>query len=591
MQQYKAPLSDMQFLLEDVFQIDKFWSQNNQLKQVVDVETARAMLEEAGKLIGEQVSPINRSGDEEGVSWSADGVTTPAGFAEAFRLYSEGGWTSLCGNPAYGGMGMPKSLSVCVDEMLYGANSSFALYPALTAGACLAIEAHASEELRQLYLPKLYSGEWSGTMCLTEPHAGSDLGLINTKAIPEDDGTYSITGTKIFITGGDHDLTENIVHLVLAKLPDAPQGSRGISLFLVPKYKVDSAGKITGSNGVSCGAAEHKMGIHASATCVMNFDSAQGHLIGELNSGLKCMFTMMNYERLSIGIQGTGCSEMSYQNAVVYAKERLQGKDPSGKNTDSAAPIIVHPDVRRMLLTMKSTIEAGRALSIYLGQQLDICKFGEDEAERKQASALVALLTPVAKAFFTDMGLENTVLGQQIFGGHGYIREWGQEQLVRDVRIAQIYEGTNGIQAQDLILRKVFTNDGAFLNLFINEIQAFIDQLDQAELEPLVNVYREALTQLQDATQELLQKGKENLNELFAAANDYLHLLGHITYGYMWLRMLSAVSSSECSDEFKSTKLETGKFYFSRVLPRIHSLLATMRSGADNLMTLDADAF
>ena len=419
---YRSPLQDMQFVLYDVLEAHRQWQRIPDFSAVLDRETAEAMLGEAGRITEECIAPLNRSGDEEGAHWDNGTVTTPAGFVDAYRVWREGGFTALTGNPQFGGLGMPKALSVLVEEMIFGANSAFALYPALSVGACLSIDAHATPELKQRFLPKLYSGEWTGSMCLTESHSGSDLGLIRTKAVPNNDGTYAISGTKIFITGGEQDLVDNIIHLVLAKLPDAPAGSRGISLFLVPKVWVNEDGSLGERNGVSCGSIEHKMGIKGSSTCVLNFDGARGYLVGELNKGLACMFTMMNCERLSIGIQGIGCAELSYQNAVAYARDRLQGRDVNGGDKSRAAdPIIVHPDVRRMLLNMRATTEAGRALAVYLGLQLDLANHSDNAEERARADALVALLTPVAKAFFTDLGFDSTVLGQQVFGGHGYI--------------------------------------------------------------------------------------------------------------------------------------------------------------------------
>ena len=419
-------------------------------------------------------------------------------------------------------------------------------------------------------------------MCLTEPHAGSDLGLIRTRAEPLEDGAFAITGTKIFITGGDHDLAENIIHLVLAKLPDAPAGSRGISLFLVPKLLVADNGDVTSGNSVACGSVEHKMGIKGSATCVMNFDGARGYLVGEVNRGLQCMFTMMNCERLSIGLQGLGCGDASYQNARDYALERLQGR---GGNSDRAAdPIIVHPDVRRMLMTMKALTEAGRAFAVYLGLQLDQLKHGGSDEQKALADARVALLTPVAKAFFTDMGLDCTVLGQQVFGGHGYIREWGQEQLVRDVRIAQIYEGTNGIQAMDLLQRKVFANGGEWIEAYLQEVRDFIDSLSQAGLVDFGQQLGERVQQLQRLTSKLIQKGMTSPQELGAAACDYLHVVGYVSYGYMWLKMLTKVPVG-------STKYKTGRYYFSHILPRIDSLAVVIESGAQDLMALAESEF
>lgn len=588
---YRSPLQDMQFVLFDVFQAPQQWQQTPAFSGQIDQDTAEAMLGEAARIAAERIAPLNRSGDEEGAHWQDGRVTTPAGFVEAYRLWCEGGFTALTGNPAFGGLGMPKALSVLVDEMLYAANSAFALYPALSVGGCLAIDAHASPALKQRFLPRLYSGQWSGTMCLTEPHAGSDLGLIRTRAVPCEDGTFAITGTKIFITGGDHDLSENIIHLVLAKLPDAPAGSRGISLFIVPRNSIDEEGRPGANNGVSCGSIEHKMGIKGSATCVMNFDGARGWLVGEPNKGLACMFTMMNCERLSIGIQGLGCAEMSYQNAVAYARERLQGRDVQGGDSARPAdPIIVHPDVRRMLLTMRATTEAGRALAVYLGLQLDAAKHAVSAAGREQAEARVGLLTPVAKAFFTDLGLESTVLGQQVFGGHGYIREWGQEQLVRDVRIAQIYEGTNGIQAQDLLLRKVFANRGESLEQFLAEVETFARETRESSLQPMVGQVLARSGQLRQLTARLLARGAADPAELGAAACEYLHVLGYVAYAYLWLRMLAALPVAS-DTPFAATKRLTGDFFFQRILPRIDSLVASIDAGAGALMALSAEAF
>ena len=423
MADYKAPLRDMRFVLNEVFEVAKLWAQLPALAETVDVETVEAILEEAGKVTARSIAPLSRGADEEGCHWDNTEVTTPEGFPQAYQTYAEGGWVGVGGDPEFGGMGMPKAVSAQVEEMVNSASLAFGLYPMLTAGACLSINAHASEELKATYLPNMYAGVWAGSMCLTEPHAGTDLGIIRTKAEPRADGSYAISGTKIFITGGEHDLTENIIHLVLAKLPDAPAGPKGISLFLVPKFMVNADGSLGERNPVTCGSIEHKMGIQASATCVMNFDQAIGYLVGEPNKGLAAMFTMMNYERLGVGIQGLATGERSYQNAIEYARDRLQSRSPTGPQAKDkvADPIIVHPDVRRMLLTMKAANEGGRAFSTYVAMQLDTAKFSEDPDTRKRAESLVALLTPVAKAFLTDLGLETTVHGQQIFGGHGYI--------------------------------------------------------------------------------------------------------------------------------------------------------------------------
>ncbi|WJM95905.1 acyl-CoA dehydrogenase C-terminal domain-containing protein [Pseudomonas defluvii] len=589
MPEFNAPLRDMRFVLHEVFQGPALWARLPALAGAVDAETADAILEEAAKITGQLIAPLNRSGDEEGVGFEAGAVTTPQGFKEAWQTYRDGGWVGLAGNPAYGGMGMPKMLAVQFEEMLYAANCSFSLYSALSAGCCLAIDAHASEALKATYLPPLYSGEWAGTMCLTEPHAGTDLGIIRSKAEPQADGSYAISGTKIFITGGDQDLTENIVHLVLAKLPDAPAGPKGISLFLVPKRLVNADGSLGATNAVSCGSVEHKMGIKASATCVMNFDGAIGYLVGEENRGLAAMFTMMNYERLSIGIQGIGCAEASYQNAATYARDRLQSRAAGGPQAKDkiADPIIVHPDVRRMLLTMRALTEGGRAFATYVGQQLDISKYGEDAAECDSAQRLVALLTPVAKAFFTDTGLESCVLGQQVFGGHGYIREWGQEQLVRDVRIAQIYEGTNGIQALDLLGRKVVADGGQSLAIFAREIRAFCETAAPFS-EPLL----QALAQLESTSQWLCQQAVKDPNAVGAASVEYLHMFGYVAYAYMWSRMAATAHENHAQDPaFYQAKLATAAFYFERLLPRVLSLHASIRAGSTTLYTLSAEQF
>ena len=590
MPDYNAPLRDLRFVLHEVFDAPTLWARLPALAETVDAATADAILEEAAKVTGSLIAPLNRSGDEEGAQWVAGEVHTPAGFKQAYATYIEGGWVGLAGNPAYGGMGMPKMLAVQFEEMLYAAGSSFALYSALSSGACLAIDAHASEALKTTYLPPMYEGRWAGSMCLTEAHAGTDLGLIRTRAEPQADGSYAISGSKIFITGGEQDLTENIIHLVLAKLPGAPAGPKGISLFLVPKVMVGGDGSLGPRNAVSCGSIEHKMGIKASSTCVINFDGASGYLIGEANKGLAAMFTMMNYERLSIGIQGIGCAEASYQAAAAYARDRLQSRASTGKVApDKAAdPIIVHADVRRMLLSMKAMTEGGRAFACYVGQQLDLAKFSADAAERQQADALVALLTPLAKAFFTDIGLESCVHGQQIFGGHGYIREWGQEQLVRDVRIAQIYEGTNGIQALDLLGRKVVANGGAGLRQFAAEVRHFAHQHETPYGSELVT----ALERLEAVSGWLLEQAKTDANAVGAASVEYLHLFGYVAYAYMWARMAAVAEAKRSDDEaFYGGKLATAAFYFARLLPRTLSLEASIRAGSAPLYGLGAEQF
>ncbi|MGL6159328.1 acyl-CoA dehydrogenase C-terminal domain-containing protein [Microbulbifer sp.] len=593
MAEYKAPLREMHFLLHEVFAAEKLWARLPALAGTADRETADAILEEMAKLAANTLEPINRSGDEEGCHWNDGVVTTPKGFPEAYATFCEGGWGALLGNPEYGGMGMPKMLGAQVEEMINSANISFALYPVLTAGACLAIDAHGSGELKQRYLPKMYEGTWAGAMDLTEPHAGTDLGMIRTKAEPREDGSYAITGSKIFITGGDQDLSENIIHLVLAKLPDAPAGPKGISLFLVPKVLVNEDGSLGERNAVHCGSIEHKMGIKASATCAMNFDGATGWLVGEVNKGLAAMFTMMNYERLGVGIQGLGASERSYQNAREYARERIQSRSPAGPQApDKAAdPIVVHPDVRRMLLTQKALIGGARALSTYVAQWLDIAKFGEGEEKRK-AEALVALLTPVAKAFFTDKGLECTVLGQQVFGGHGYIREWGQEQLVRDVRITQIYEGTNGIQALDLVGRKTVANGGAFFELFAADVQAFIDaEIDREDMAEFVQPLAAELQRLRGTTENLLAAAKDDPHAPGAASVEYLHLFGHVAYAYMWARAAAVALPKTAEDSFYSGQVQTARFFFARLLPQARALAASVEAGSATLMDIGEELF
>ncbi|QCI10327.1 acyl-CoA dehydrogenase [Pseudomonas putida] len=592
MADYKAPLRDMRFVLNEVFNVAELWAQLPALAEAVDADTAMAVLEEAGKVTARTIAPLSRAADEEGCHWDNGAVRTPAGFIDAYNTYAEGGWVGVGGDPLFGGMGMPKAISAQVEEMVNASSLAFGLYPMLTAGACLSINAHASEALKQQYLPNMYAGVWAGSMCLTEPHAGTDLGIIRTKAEPQADGSYKVSGTKIFITGGEHDLTENIIHLVLAKLPDAPAGPKGISLFLVPKFLVNADGSLGARNPATCGSIEHKMGIQASATCVMNFDEAVGYIVGEPNKGLAAMFTMMNYERLGVGIQGLASAERSYQNAVEYARDRLQSRSPTGPQAKDkvADPIIVHPDVRRMLLTMKALIEGGRAFSTYVAMQLDSAKYSEDPTTRKRSEELVALLTPVAKAFLTDLGLECAVHGQQVFGGHGYIREWGQEQLVRDVRITQIYEGTNGIQALDLMGRKVVASGGAYYRLFSEEIRQFIASAG-SEAGEFTRPLAAALDQLDALTDWVLDQAKGNPNEIGAASVEYLHAFGYVAYAYMWALMARTASQGQGDAAFYSAKLGTARFYFARLLPRVDSLVASVKAGSESLYLLDAEQF
>ncbi len=589
MPEYKAPLRDMRFVLNEVFEADKLWASLAGLNGVVDVETAEAILESCGQIASEVLAPLNRNGDEVGSTWK-DGVVTEApGFKEAYKTYVEAGLNGLGGNPEYEGMGMPKTLVGQVEEMIQGSNMSFGLLPMLTAGACLSLNAHASQELKAKYLPNMYSGVWAGAMDLTEPHAGTDLG---TKAVPNADGSYAVTGTKIFITWGEHDMAENIIHLVLAKLPDAPAGPKGISLFLVPKFLVNDDGSLGARNTYSCGSIEHKMGIKGSATCVMNFDGAKGWLVGEENKGLACMFTMMNYERLGVGIQGLGAAENSYQNAVAYARDRIQSRAPTGAvdKSKAADPIIVHPDVRRMLMTMRAFVEGSRAFSTYVAKWLDITKFSDVAEDKEHAEAMVALLTPVAKAFLTDVAFESAVAGQQVFGGHGFIREWGQEQLVRDLRITQIYEGTNGIQALDLVGRKVAANNGAFYKLFVADVQAFIDgQAGNAKAAEFIAPLKAALANLDDLTQWVIARSASNPNEIGAASVEYLHTFGYTAFAFMWAKMAVVALANE--GEFYSAKVATARFYMQRLLPRTQGLIAAVKGGSETLYGLSAEQF
>lgn len=589
MNDYKAPVRDMQFVLYELWRAENTWQELPAYDEV-NRELADAILQEAAKISEQVIAPLNRSGDEAGADWNGGDVKVPEGFKEAWKTYSQGGWIGLAGDPEFGGQGMPKMLTVAFEEMMHAADVSFCVYSVLTTGAALALESHASDELKNFYLPKLYSGEWSGVMALTEAHAGSDLGILRTSAKPQDDGSYTISGTKIFITGGDNDLADNIVHLVLAKLPDAPAGSRGISLFLVPKLMPNEDGTPGVANAVQCGSIEHKMGIHASATCVMNYDGATGYLVGEENKGLAAMFTMMNYERLSMGMQGVGCSEVALQKSRAYANDRVQGRAATGATqpNEVADPIIVHPDVRRMLLTQRAYVEAGRAFTSYVGQQLDYSKHGAGEQQAK-AERLVALLTPAAKAFVTDRGLESCLLGQMVFGGHGYVREWGMEQLVRDVRIAQIYEGTNGIQAMDLLGRKIVKSGGALLEDFMAEMRECAEQLEQQGHDFAADL-RQAINELQSVTDYVLQASGENPDAVGAAAADYLNVFGMTCYAFLWARMSMLAEQALAADaatpdaDFYQAKIQTARFYYQRLLPLLYAHSTAVRSGSSSMM-------
>src|SRR5215210_6375412 len=595
---YRAPVEDTLFLLHDVFWIGR----HSNLAGFADAtpDTVEAILTEGAGLCEEVLHPLNRVGDLQGCTWHGDGrVTTPEGFREAYAAYAAGGWTGLAVPPEYGGQGLPYTLQVIMNEFASGANMAFAMYPGLTMGAMAALLVHGSEEQKALYLPKMVEGKWSGTMNLTEPQCGTDLGLIKTKAVPNGDGSYSITGTKIFISAGEHDLTENIVHLVLARIEGAPEGVKGISLFVVPKVRVNPDGSLGERNGISCGSIEEKMGIHGNSTCVMNYDGATGWLIGEENRGINAMFTMMNEARLGVAVQGLAISEVAYQNAAIYARDRLQGRSISGvKAPDKAAdPIIVHPDVRRMLMTIRSLNEASRALVLWTALKADIARRSDDEKARQAADDHMGLLTPVLKGVLTDNGLSNTVMAQQIYGGHGYIAEHGMEQFVRDARIMMIYEGANGIQALDLVGRKLGRDGGRAITAFFGEVSAFVkEHAGDDAMKPYVAPLGEALSVLQQATMWFMQNAMKKPDNAGAGSTDYMHLFGLVALAYMWAQMAKAANEklkagANGSEERMKAKLVTGKFFMERVLPETAAHLKRITTGADTMMALPAEAF
>ena len=591
---YKAPLRDMRFVLNELIDAERLRALPGCAELVPEV--VDPVLEEAAKLCEEVLFPLNRPGDEEGCTLQNGVVRTPKGFPEAYKLFREGGWPALGCDPAYGGQGLPTSIGVLVQEMICSANLSFGMYPGLSHGAYSALAKHGTEELRDRYLPKLVSGEWTGTMCLTEPQCGTDLGLIRTKAVPAGDGTYRITGNKIFISAGEHDLAENILHLVLAKLPDAPPGTRGISLFLVPKFLPTEDDRPGARNGVTCTALEHKMGIKASATCALAFEDAVGWLVGRPHKGLSAMFTMMNEARISVGIQGLGLAEVSYQNAVTYAKERLQGRALGGAAAPDrqADPIIVHPDVRRMLLTMRALVEGCRALVMLTALEADVAALHPEPELRAAADDYVQLMTPIIKAFLTDAGWDATALGMQVLGGHGYIREWGMEQYVRDARIAQIYEGTNGIQALDLVGRKMGAHAGRYLRRFFHPVLEYIEAKSEEErMGEFVLPLSKAFGRLQQATALVAQRGMADPFEAGAAATDYLRLFGLTALGFVWARMAEIALEKQDGDAtgFYRAKLATARFFMQRMLPQTSSLAASIMAGGETLRAMEEAAF
>lgn len=581
MQIYKAPLNDIKFLLNNFLDLSNHqYILSNSDLEISDLEM---VIDEAAKICEETLLPLNQSGDLEGCSFDKGKVTTPKGFKEAYKNFIENGWQGIKVNKNYGGQNLPYFMNMIVDEMVSSSNMSFGLYPGLTSRAIDAIEKSGSEELKDLYLPKLTSGEWTGTMNLTEPQCGTDLGLIKTMAIPQDDSSYKITGTKIFITCGEHDLSKNIVHLVLARTPNAPEGIKGISLFLVPKILPNKDGSLGQDNSLQCGSIEKKLGINASPTCVMHYNEAKGWLVGELNKGMKAMFIMMNGARLFVGVQGLGISEIAYQSALYYAKERLQGKATDSKNI--ADPIIAHPEIRKNLLHMKSLNEGIRALMMWVGSQFDIIKSSDDNKVKNNAENIIALMTPILKSFATDVGCESANLALQIYGGHGYIKDHGMEQLVRDARIAPIYEGTNGIQALDLVGRKMQRNDGEIIENFFSIINNYLNNLStNKKLETIVKQFKKSFDELVFIANHLRSFNKNKINEINGTAVEFLQMFSYVSIGYIWLKLLiiSIEKNNDNSNEFLKSKIATGKYYFNKVLPQTSFLKDHILSGASN---------
>jgi len=581
MQIYKAPLNDIKFLLNNFLDLSNHqYILSNSDLEISDLEM---VIDEAAKICEETLLPLNQSGDLEGCSFDKGKVTTPKGFKEAYKNFIENGWQGIKVNKNYGGQNLPYFMNMIVDEMVSSSNMSFGLYPGLTSRAIDAIEKSGSEELKDLYLPKLTSGEWTGTMNLTEPQCGTDLGLIKTMAIPQDDSSYKITGTKIFITCGEHDLSKNIVHLVLARTPNAPEGIKGISLFLVPKILPKKDGSLGQDNSLQCGSIEKKLGINASPTCVMHYNEAKSWLVGELNKGMKAMFIMMNGARLFVGVQGLGISEIAYQSALYYAKERLQGKATDSKNI--ADPIIAHPEIRKNLLHMKSLNEGIRALMMWVGSQFDIIKSSDDNKVKNNSENIIALMTPILKSFATDVGCESANLALQIYGGHGYIKDHGMEQLVRDARIAPIYEGTNGIQALDLVGRKMQRNDGEIIENFFSIINNYLNNLStDKKLETIVKQFKKSFDELVFIANHLRSFNKNKINEINGTAVEFLQMFSYVSIGYIWLKLLiiSIEKNNDNSNEFLKSKIATGKYYFNKVLPQTSFLKDHILSGASN---------
>ncbi|PNQ74104.1 acyl-CoA dehydrogenase [Erythrobacter sp. SAORIC-644] len=594
---YTAPTRDTRFLVNELLDLASYG--NLPGFEMASPDVTDAVITEGGKFCAEVLAPINQSGDQEGCTRHEDGsVTTPKGFKEAFNQFREAGWGTLAQPEEFGGQGLPHVLGFVMEEFISSANQAFGMYPGLTNGAISALIAKGTQEQKEMYLPKMVSGEWTGTMNLTEPQCGTDLGMIRTKAEPKGDGSFSITGTKIFISAGEHDLSDNIIHLVLAKTPGAPDSTKGISLFVVPKFLVNEDGSVGERNGVMCGSIEHKMGIHANSTCVLNYDGATGWLVGEENKGLAAMFIMMNAARLGVGMQGLSQAEVAYQNAVAYALDRRQGRALTGPAEPEAQadPIFVHPDVRRMLMDAKAFTEGMRALSLWGALLVDLTHKAQTEEERAEADAMIGLLTPVIKGYGTDKGYEVATNMQQVFGGHGYIEEWGMSQFVRDARIAQIYEGTNGVQAMDLCGRKLAQKGGAAIQAYFKAVGDDIAAAkDDDDLGAMAEALEKALGQQQAATMWFMQNAMQNPNHLGAGAHHYMHIMGIVTLGWMWLRMAKVAQTALASDTddkaFYEAKLATARYYMDRFLPDVGALRRKLEAGADSLMALDKAAF